>query len=260
MTVTPIPAFDDNYIWAIHNGTSTGTEMDVVVVDPGDAEPVMAAIEQNGWKLRAILLTHHHYDHTDGIEALTRLADIPVYGPAHESIKGLTHPLTEGDIIDFDDMGIHLKVLDTPGHTRGHICFYGNNMLFSGDTLFAAGCGRIFEGTATQMYESLEKIRVLPETTQIYCAHEYTLQNLEFARVAEPDNRAIIERLERVKELRAQGKPSIPSTLAEELLSNPFLRSQQSVLAQNAAAFAKRVLTGPAEVFAVVRRWKDSLD
>ena len=260
MTVTPIAAFDDNYIWAIHNGTSNGDVADVVIVDPGDAEPVMAAIEQNGWKLRAILLTHHHYDHTGGVEELTQLADIPVYGPAHESIKGLTHPLAEGDQIDFDDMGIHLKVLDTPGHTRGHICYYGNNTLFCGDTLFAAGCGRIFEGTAAQMYESLEKIRTLPETTQIYCAHEYTLQNLGFARIAEPDNRDIIERLKRVKSLRNQDKPSVPSTLAEELLTNPFLRSQQTVLVQNASAFAKRALTEPAEVFAVVRRWKDSLD
>ncbi len=154
MNVTPIPAFDDNYIWAIHNGTSNGDMMDLLVVDPGDAEPVMAAIEQNGWKLRAILLTHHHYDHTGGIDELSQLADVPVYGPAHESIKGLTHPLTEGDQLDFDDMGIHLKVLDTPGHTRGHICYYGNNTLLSGDTLFAAGCGRIFEGTNAQMYAS----------------------------------------------------------------------------------------------------------
>jgi len=263
MTVSPIAAFDDNYIWAIHNGTSNGDAKDVVLVDPGDADPVMAAMRQNGWKLRAILLTHHHYDHIGGVEELTQLfddGDIPVYGPTYESIKEVTHPLVEGDQIDFDDMGIHLKVLDTPGHTRGHICYYGNNTLFSGDTLFAAGCGRIFEGTAAQMYESLEKIRTLPETTQIYCAHEYTLQNLGFARIVESDNRDIIERLKRVKNLRSQDKPSVPSTLAEELQTNPFLRSQQTVLVQNASLFAQRALIEPAEVFAVVRRWKDSLD
>lgn len=260
MKVTPIPAFDDNYIWAIHNGTSIHGGTDVVVVDPGDADPVIAAIEKYGWKLRAILLTHHHYDHTGGIEELTQLADIPVYGPAHESIKELTHPLTEGDQLNFDTIGIQLKVLDTPGHTRGHICYFGDNILFCGDTLFAAGCGRIFEGTPAQMYESLEKIRHLPETTKIYCAHEYTLQNLGFARVAEPDNRDIVERLEQVNRARAEGIPSVPSTLAEELKTNPFLRSQQPVLAQNAAAFANRKLTTPAEVFAVVRSWKDSLD
>jgi len=266
MKVTPIPAFDDNYIWAIHNGTSINGVADVVVVDPGDADPVIAAIKQNSWRLRAILLTHHHYDHTGGVGELIRLLDdagdayIPVYGPAHESIKEVTHPLSEGDQVDFENMGVHLKVLDTPGHTRGHICYYGNNALFCGDTLFAAGCGRIFEGTAAQMYESLEKIRTLPETTQLYCAHEYTLQNLGFARIAESDNRDIIERLKRVKGLRSQGKPSVPSTLAEELQTNPFLRSQQTVLVQNASLFAQRALIEPAEVFAVVRRWKDSLD
>ncbi len=262
MKITPIPAFDDNYIWAIHNGTSISDKMDVVVVDPGDADPVIAAIEQNGWRLRAILLTHHHYDHTGGIEDLRRVTDgdIPVYGPAHESIRGLTHPLTEGDRLHFANIGIQFKILDTPGHTRGHICYYGENTLFCGDTLFAAGCGRIFEGTPTQMYASLEKIRTLPETTQIYCAHEYTLQNLGFARVAEPENRDIIKRLGRVKRARAAGIPSLPSTLSEELKTNPFLRSQQPVLAQNAASFAKMALAGPADVFAVVRGWKDSLD
>lgn len=263
MKITPIPAFDDNYIWAIHSDSPVNDVRDVLVIDPGDATPVIAAIEQHGWKLRAILVTHHHYDHTDGIEELIHYSGdshIPVYGPAHEPIKGLTHPLTEGDQLDIDELGIHFTVLDTPGHTRGHICYYGNNLLFSGDTLFAAGCGRIFEGTAVQMYASLEKIRTLPETTQIYCAHEYTLQNLDFARIAEPDNRDITERVERVKILREQGKPSIPSTLAEELSTNPFLRSHQSTLAQNASAFAKRELREPAEIFAVVRGWKDSLD
>lgn len=260
MKVTPIPAFDDNYIWAIHNGTSNDGTAEVVVVDPGDADPVITAIEQNGWNLRAILITHHHYDHTGGIEELTRLANVPVYGPAHESIKGLTHPLIEGDQLNFDDIGLQVKVLDTPGHTRGHICYYGKNSLFCGDTLFAAGCGRIFEGTPAQMYESLEKIRTLPETTQVYCAHEYTLQNLGFARIAEPDNQDIIKRLERITKIRENGLPSVPSTLAEEIKTNPFLRSQQPILAQNAETFAQRELTRPAEVFAVVRSWKDSLD
>ncbi|MCW8983366.1 MAG: hydroxyacylglutathione hydrolase, partial [Gammaproteobacteria bacterium] len=190
MNVTPIAAFDDNYIWIIHNGRHNSSDpQDIIVVDPGDAEPVIRAIEANGWQLRAILLTHHHYDHTGGVEELLQLSDVPVYGPAHEKIKGVTHPLGEGDRIDFDDINIHLQVLDTPGHTRGHICYYGHDLLFCGDTLFAAGCGRIFEGTPSQMYASLEKIRALPKETQIYCAHEYTLQNLGFAHIAEPDNR-----------------------------------------------------------------------
>jgi len=260
MNVVPVCAFDDNYIWIIHNGNPINSGPDIVVVDPGDAEPVIRAIEQNGWRLRAILLTHHHYDHTGGVEDLIRLKDVPVYGPAHESIRCLTHPLREGDQLDFEDIGIHLEVLDTPGHTRGHICYYDHNALFCGDTLFAAGCGRIFEGTPAQMYESLEKIRALPSETQIYCAHEYTLQNLNFARVVEPDNLDIVERLEKVTRLRGEDRPSVPSSLAEELLTNPFLRSHQPILAQNASAFAKRDLATPAEVFAVVRAWKDHLD
>jgi hydroxyacylglutathione hydrolase len=256
MKVSPIAAFDDNYIWIIRNGTTP----DIIVVDPGDAEPVLAAIQQNGWRLRAILLTHHHYDHTDGVAELTQLADVSVYGPVHESIRGVTHPLSEGDPVDFADLGLHFRVIDTPGHTRGHLCYHGHSALFCGDTLFTAGCGRIFEGTTAQMFNSLEKIRALPTETAIYCAHEYTLQNLAFARVAEPDNLDIVERMARTEKLRAQGRPSVPSTLADELLSNPFLRCQQPVLAANAARFAQRVLSGPAEVFAVVRGWKDSLD
>ena len=260
MKIDPVSAFDDNYIWIIHNDVNLNGEQDIIVVDPGDAEPVIKAMKQNDWLLRAILLTHHHQDHTGGVEALSQLGDIPVYGPAHESIRGMTHPLSEGDQLDFDDINIHLKVIDIPGHTRGHIGYYGHNALFCGDTLFAAGCGRIFEGTPEQMFNSLEKIRALPAETIIYCAHEYTLQNLAFAQVAEPDNRDIIERVERTQKLRAEGKPSVPSTLAEELSTNPFLRSQQPILAQNAAIFASRTLAGAVEVFSVVRGWKDSLD
>lgn len=256
MKVHQLNAFDDNYIWLI----GCDDRSDVAIVDPGDAEPVIEYLEREGLRPAAILITHHHGDHTGGITELLARYSIPVYGPAGERIPALTHPLREGDEVELVACDIRLQVLDTPGHTRGHICYYGHGALFSGDTLFAAGCGRLFEGTAEQMYHSLEKIRALPDDTLVYCAHEYTQANLGFAVVAEPHNAETLSRLQEVAGLRRAGKATVPSRLAAEKATNPFLRSHIPSLTTAAEAFAGRKLATPAEVLAMVRHWKDTLD
>lgn len=256
MEVRSVHAFDDNYIWLI--GCKGNPH--IAIVDPGDEDPVIERIEADGLKPVAILITHHHGDHTGGAAELAMRYDIPVYGPANERIAAVNHPLREGDHVELPDCGLRFAVLDTPGHTRGHICYLGHGALFCGDTLFAAGCGRLFEGTPEQMYQSLEKIRALPDETTVYCAHEYTLANLTFALVAEPDNRDTQKRMEQVRALRAEGRDTVPSSLAEEKRTNPFLRSHVTELAEAAEKFIGRTLSSPAEVFATVRHWKDTLD
>ena len=256
MKVHQLNAFDDNYIWLIgcegHNS--------VAIVDPGDEDPVIEYLQTHQLSPCAILITHHHGDHTGGIIELVERYHIPVYGPATERIPLLTHPLGEGDHVELPECGLEFRVFDTPGHTRGHLCYYGHGALFSGDTLFTAGCGRLFEGTAEQMYHSLEKLRALPDETLVYCAHEYTEANLRFATVAEPDNPDTAARAREVSQLRQQGLATVPATLATEKASNPFLRSHVPSLAAAAAAFAGRQLDSPAEVLGVVRHWKDTLD
>lgn len=256
MEVRPVHAFEDNYIWLI--GCTDNPH--VAIVDPGDEDPVIAALEQNALKPEAILLTHHHGDHTGGVAALVERYQIPVYGPAGERIPTITHPLAEGDTVSLTGCQLEFDVIDTPGHTRGHICYIGHGALFCGDTLFAGGCGRLFEGTPAQMYQSLEKIRALDDNTRVYCAHEYTLANLTFALVAEPHNEATRQRMEQVRSLRDANRDSVPSTLAEEKQTNPFLRSHVPELVQAAETFAGRPLNTPTEVFATVRYWKDTLD
>ena len=256
MEVRPVHAFEDNYIWVI--GCQGRPE--VAIVDPGDAEPVQQYIEQQGLQPVAILITHHHGDHTAGIEDLLSHYNIPVYGPANEKIRGLSHPLQEGAVVELPGCDLRFEVLDTPGHTRGHICYVGEGALFCGDTLFAAGCGRLFEGTAEHMHASLEKIRALPDDTLVYCAHEYTQANLRFARIAEPSNPETMARAEEVSRLRAQGQDTVPSLLGREKATNPFLRSHHPELRQAAEAWAGTPLSGAADVFGVVRRWKDALD
>ena len=254
--VRKVHAFDDNYIWLIG---CQGSKR-IAIVDPGDADPVIERIERDGLEPEAILITHHHGDHTGGIAELLARYPMPVYGPAGESIRHVSHPLKEGDEIELAECKLSLQVLDTPGHTRGHICYYGEGALFCGDTLFAAGCGRLFEGTPEQMHQSLEKLRALPDSTLVYCAHEYTEANLRFAHIAEPENAQIRDRLDEVIHLRQQGQDTVPSLLGREKQTNPFLRSKETVLQQAAEAFAGRPLGKPAEVFATVRHWKDTLD
>ena len=256
MEVHPVHAFEDNYIWLI----GCQGRKEIAIVDPGDADPVLAHIQTEGLQPVAILITHHHGDHTAGIAGLLEHYPMPVYGPANEKIRGLTHPLREGDEVALPDCGLHFQVLDTPGHTRGHICYVGERALFCGDTLFAAGCGRLFEGTAEQMYSSLEKIRALPDDTLVYCAHEYTEANLRFARIAEPDNADTAARANEVAHLRAQGQDTVPSLLGREKATNPFLRSHVNELRRAAEHWSDTRLSHAAEVLGAVRRWKDALD
>ncbi len=254
--VSYVRAFEDNYIWLVARPGSHG----VIIVDPGDASPVLERIATDGLKPCAIFVTHHHGDHTGGVTELADHFGLPVYGPAHERIPGLTHPVREGDRILLQEPGLEFEVLDTPGHTRGHVCYVGHGTLFCGDTLFTAGCGRLFEGTAEQMHRSLEKIAALPDETLVYCAHEYTLANLGFARVAEPHNRDVAARQVEAERLRATGLPTVPSTLALEKRTNPFLRTMVPELIGAAEAFTGGPLRTGAEVFGAVRHWKDTLD
>jgi len=274
LTVQGIPAFDDNYIWLI--GASDSPH--VAIVDPGDAEPVIAALDAQGLTPTAILITPHHYAHVDGVAELVKRYQLPVFGPAKEDIPHLSHPLADDDTPEIPGLNTAFRVLDVAGHTAGHIAYFcpanschtnshaagseneGPALLFCGDTLFAAGCGRLFEGTAAQMQAAMQRIRDLPDDTQIYCAHEYTAANLAFARVAEPDNADIQQRQKDVQAARAQGQPTVPSALALEKATNPFLRWDAPELMRNAEAFAGHPLATPTEMFATVRHWKDTLD
>lgn len=251
MNITPIPAFDDNYIWALHQ------DGHAIVVDPGDATPVAAWLQTNQHHLTAILVTHHHGDHVGGLAALTREWTVPVFGPANEAIAGITHPVREGDTIRAPGLDAAFTVFDVPGHTAGHVAYYGAGALFCGDTLFAAGCGRLFEGTAAQMHASLGKLARLPPDTRVYCAHEYTQSNLRFALAVEPENQALHRRAEAVAAQRAHAQPSLPTTLANELATNPFLRADQPPVQRAAAAHAGQPLPDPESVFAALRQWKD---
>lgn len=258
-SATPIPAFNDNYIWLVQCGH------EIAVVDPGDGEVVANYLNQRRLSLDAIWITHHHPDHIGGIERLRSQWPSAIYGPASSPAEALfTHTLQAGDLVDIGS--VEFCVLAVPGHTLDHIAFYSAEaaMLFCGDTLFAGGCGRVFEGTFAQMNESLEKLAALPGETAVYCAHEYTLSNLAFARAAEPDNSALIERLAQAQQQRADALPTVPSTIALERATNPFLRCQapasakQLLVPLEAAGYANVPLSSAAERFAALRRWKDS--
>jgi hydroxyacylglutathione hydrolase len=251
--IEPIRAFSDNYIWAIHD---TGQQQ-VAIVDPGDAEPVLEYVEKRGMTPVAILITHHHWDHVNGVEELFRHYRVPVYGPAAEKIPGLTDQLKPGDTVSLPELDCHLLVLDLGGHTAGHIGYYGHGALFCGDTLFSAGCGRLFEGTAAQMHGSLSRIAGLPGNTQIYCAHEYTLANLAFAQAVEPDNTAVSQHLATVRSRRQRNLPSLPSRLTAEKSFNPFLRTEEPAVQAAAAQHSGQRVSDSVTCFAVLRRWKD---
>ena len=251
MDIVPLRAFRDNYIWLLRQGRHAA------VVDPGDAAPVLDYLAREGLVLSAILLTHHHADHTGGVGVLKAHSSGPVFGPAAEDIPGVTVPLREPDAIRVPGIEMDFAVLDVPGHTRGHIAYYGLALLFCGDTLFGCGCGRLFEGTAQQMWRSLSKLASLPGETRVYCAHEYTEANLEFAFAVEPGNPELPGREERVGALRRRHLPSVPSTLAEELATNPFLRSAEPAVIAAASRYRGRTLADPMEVFAAVREWKN---
>lgn len=244
-----IPAFKDNYIWLLaHAGRAA-------VVDPGDPAPVIERLEALGLRLETILVTHHHADHQGGVGALLERWPAEVFGPESESITGCNQPLRGGEMIRVLDQSVN--VLAVPGHTLGHLAYYVPGALFCGDTLFGAGCGRLFEGTPAQMWNSLSSLAGLPDETHIYCAHEYTEANLRFALAVEPFNPAVQARTKRVAALRAQGKSSVPSTLAEEKASNPFLRSCQPVVIAAGLEHAA-VDRSPVAIFAAIRQWRNA--
>ncbi|GJH09486.1 hydroxyacylglutathione hydrolase [Caballeronia novacaledonica] len=257
----PVPAFEDNYIWLVSDSR------DAVVVDPGDAAPVEAYLARRGWRLTAILLTHHHQDHVGGVKALldSRSAEggIPVYGPASERIEHLTQRVTGGDTVRIAHPTLELSVIDVPGHTAGHIAYFqagdpgGTPHLFCGDTLFASGCGRLFEGTPQQMLSSLDALAALPENTQVHCAHEYTLSNIKFARACEPDNAALARWSDDAQTLRAAGKPTLPTTIGHEKAVNPFLRSDVPAIHATLSSQFGTPVSDRLEAFRMMRGWKD---
>jgi hydroxyacylglutathione hydrolase len=254
LNVLTVPAFQDNYLWLIHDGVHAA------VVDPGDAAPILDALAAHRLSLAAILLTHHHADHVGGVPELLRQFKVPVFGPRQEAIPQITYPLEEGDTVPIPELGLTLRVLDVPGHTAGHIAYFApeQSWLFCGDTLFAGGCGRLFEGTPQQMVASLSKLAALPDATQVYCAHEYTLANLRFASEVEPGNAALKARIVREQALRDQGKPTVPSTIAVEKATNPFLRFRESDIADRLIAAGHLSTKEPIAVFAALRQWKNS--
>lgn len=255
LNVHPVHAFRDNYIWVIH------TDRHAVVIDPGIADPVLQYLQSEKLQLIAILNTHHHSDHTGGNIELCNRFDVPVYGPSIESIPALTQPVKEGDTIHLKELSLNMTVLDTPGHTIGHISFFSSGnikILFCGDTLFACGCGRIFEGTAEQMYHSLLKLTNLPDETLLYCAHEYTMGNIQFAKHVEPGNTLLLEIENTVKEQRSHNTPTLPTTIAREKAINPFLRCQYPEVINSACLYAKKKLPDPVSVFSTLREWKNN--
>jgi len=252
--VRPVRAFSDNYIWLIEPPRAKSA---VVAVDPGDAAPVIAELQRSGSSLAAILLTHHHPDHIGGVPELLRRWPVPVIGPDDARIAHRTRTAHDGAPCELPDLGLSFEILQVPGHTLSHIAFWGHGLLFCGDTLFSAGCGRMFEGTPTQMNASLNRLADLPPDTRMYCGHEYTAANLRFALTVDPANGAARDYQERVDRVRAQDLPSLPSTLGLERQVNPFLRCDEAAVKAAAERHAGRPLACAAEVFAVLRGWKD---
>ncbi len=249
--VVPVRAFKDNYVWTLRDARTA------VVVDPGDAAPVLEYLEREGLGLAAILLTHHHADHVGGVPDLLSRHRVPVYGPAREPIATLTRGVSGGDRVDIDALGLSFEVLDIPGHTRAHVAYYGANMVFCGDTLFACGCGRVFEGTPEQMYASLARLAALPDETRVYCGHEYTLANIGFAQSVEPGNAVLAAREAEDRRLREADRPTLPTTIGREKATNPFLRCTEPAVIASADTYLGARATSPVQVFAALREWKN---
>lgn len=257
--IYPIPAFNDNYIWIISEGCNA------VVVDPGQSVPVINDLESKNLKLKAILITHHHDDHTGGVKDLVEKYKVPVYGPAFETrpIPCLDEGLEEGDRLSIDGIDAEFSVLAVPGHTMGHIAYtatinQNQPVLFCGDTLFSCGCGRLFEGDSRLMLQSIDKFRKLSQNTHVYCAHEYTLSNIDWALAVEPDNHALQQWSLQARQLRAQDLPTLPTTIAQETATNPFMRVREKSVIQAAQSYAGTELSEAEAVFAALREWKNN--
>ncbi len=250
--VYPVRAFQDNYIWVIHDGRHA------VAVDPGDAAPLNIFLTENSLELCAILITHHHADHTGGLRDLANHDSMPIYGPTQENINYVNRPVCEGDEVQLEELNIQLHVLEIPGHTAGHIAYHDEKRLFCGDTLFSAGCGRLFEGSPQQMHESLQKLNRLSPSTKVYCTHEYTQANIKFARAVEPDNEELRQYEQLVIEKRSIDEPTLPSTLDLEQKINPFLRTKSPSVISSANNFSKIDCDDDVAVFTAVRSWKDN--
>ena len=253
MELIALPAFNDNYLWLLHDGQQA------LVVDPGDAAPVRAALERLALRLASILVTHHHADHTGGVAELRAETGAQVFGPARERIPQPYTPLQGGDVVQ--TLGVSFRVIDVPGHTAGHIAYFADDvagapLLFCGDTLFSGGCGRLFEGTPAQMLASLDALAALPGDTRVCCAHEYTLGNLRFARAVEPGNQALADYEQQCQRLRAGGQPTLPSSMGTERAINPFLRSREPAVIQSVRSHAPQA-TDEVAVFAALRQWKN---
>jgi len=254
--VHAVPAFRDNYIWLLNGNRDTQPGRATAIVDPGDARPVVQALDELELIPVAILITHHHPDHIGGVKELCARFRIPVYGPAQEDIPDITHPLREGDRVELSGLPA-FDILEVPGHTSGHIAYAGKQSLFCGDTLFAGGCGRLFEGTAAQLHSSLQKLALLPDDTWIYCAHEYTLSNLDFALAVEPENPALQSRIQQTRQLRQGHKATVPSQLRIEKLTNPFLRCHIPAVIAAVEQYSGHTVSPGVETFAALRHWKD---
>lgn len=255
--VLPLSAFEDNYIWVIRRGR------DVVAVDPGEAAPVEAWLRAQGLTLRAILVTHHHDDHVGGLDALLARWHVPVYGPAAEAIAAVTMPMHDGDGGVLPGIGLGFRVIGVPGHTLGHVAYLLDPApgqapcLFCGDTLFASGCGRLFEGTPAQMLASLDRLAALDPATRVCCAHEYTLSNIEFALACEPDNAELIAWRDQARALRARGQPTVPTTIGQERQRNPFLRADRAQIRQRLAERLGTPVADRLAAFTLMREWKN---
>ncbi len=254
LTLIALPAFDDNYIWVLHDGQHA------IAVDPGDPAPLIAFLDAHQLSLAAVFITHHHRDHTGGNLVLRQRYNCAIYAPDNPRIPGVTHRLRGGDSVTLAEPALHLDVLATPGHTLDHISYLGHGYLFCGDTVFGCGCGKLFEGTPAIMAASLDAILTLPDATRVCCAHEYTLSNIDFAKTIDGDNPALLARERADRDLRAHGRPTLPSTLALEKATNPFLRFHDQVMTVFAARYLNRPHPSPAEVFGAIRAAKDEWD
>ncbi len=248
LQIIPIPAFQDNYIWLLHN------KRQAIVIDPGDAAPVMQKLVELQLNLTDILITHHHSDHIGGVTKLAANTNAHVYAPRYEQFSFKHQAVSEGDTVSIKSLNMKFLVMWLPGHTSGHVAYLSDGVLFCGDVLFGAGCGRLFEGTPAQMLKSLSRLKNLPRETRIYPAHEYTSQNIEFALTLEPENPALIERQHHTNAIRRQLIPSLPTTLSLELETNPFLRCQQKELIKNSGS----IMTDELAVFTTIRELKNN--